>query len=120
MAKITIKGGSNKAKVVVSSNGGGSFGVKDHDRLNNLDYESSGHIGFASALDLIAEAKTRKDNDDYLQSTITQEISDRESADNNLQSQINTEILEREGGDGNLQSHNIQTIPQSDVELLFN
>lgn len=119
--KINVKGGSNKAKVVVSSNGGGGFGVKDHDKLNNLDYENSGHIGFASSLDLIAEAKARKDNDDYLQSIITQETSNRESADNNLQSQINAEILEREGGDDNLQSQldNIQTIPQSDVIVLF-
>lgn len=120
--KINIKNDSNKAKINISNNGNGGGGTKDHAKLVNLDYEHSGHTGFASALELIAEAKARKDNDDYLQELLTQETNNRVSADNNLQSQINTEIQAREGGDNTLQTQldNIQTIPESDVEELFN
>lgn len=102
--KVNIKSGLNKKTINVSSGGSGGGGTHDHAKLVNLDYEHSGHTGFASALELIAEAKARKDNDDYLQSQIDTEIQAREGGDNTLQTQIN----------------NIQTIPESDVEGLFN
>ena len=118
--KINISNGTNKANVQINNTGGGG-GTKDHAKLTNLDYEHSGHTGFASALELIAEAKLRKDNDDYLASLIQQEANNRASADDNLQSQITNEVQAREGGDNNLQTqlNNIQTIPESDVEELF-
>jgi len=48
----------------------------DHSSMKNLDYEHSGHTGFASSAQLDTEIKARKDGDDSLKAKISQEISD--------------------------------------------
>lgn len=44
---------------------GESTGTKDHSKLQNLDYEHSGHTGFASATDLNKIPTIIKDNKNY-------------------------------------------------------
>lgn len=48
----------------------------DHSAMQNLDYEHSGHTGFASSAQLDTEIKARRDGDDSLKAKISQEISD--------------------------------------------
>lgn len=48
----------------------------DHSAMQNLDYEHSGHTGFASSAQLDTEIKARRDGDDSLKTKISQEISD--------------------------------------------
>ena len=50
-ASVQVKT-SSKLKADITPVISGISGVRDHSRLNNLDYEASGHKGFASQKEL--------------------------------------------------------------------